>query len=57
MVPAPAHMLQEILSLQQPYMGIRSRVVSISSSLVCKAEVFKNIQLHDGVDVSTRGHQ
>ena len=25
MVPAPAHMLQEILSLQQPYMGKRSR--------------------------------
>ena len=26
MVPAPAHMLQEILSLQQPYMGKRSRL-------------------------------
>ena len=28
MVPAPAHMLQEILSLQQPYMGKRSRLAA-----------------------------
>ena len=26
MVPAPAHMLQEIISLQQPYIGKRSRI-------------------------------
>ena len=28
MVPAMAHMLQEILSLQQPYMGKRSRLAA-----------------------------
>ena len=28
MVPAPAHMLQEIISLQQPYMGKRSRLAA-----------------------------
>ena len=28
MVPAPAHMLQEILSLQQPYMGKRCRLAA-----------------------------
>ena len=28
MVPAPAHMLQEIISLQQPYMGKRNRLAS-----------------------------
>ena len=28
MVPAPAHVLQEILSLQQPYMGKRCRLAA-----------------------------
>ena len=28
MVPAPAHRLQEIISLQQPYMGKRSRLAA-----------------------------
>ena len=28
MVPAPPHMLQEIISLQQPYMGKRSRLAA-----------------------------
>ena len=28
MVPAPTHMLQEILSLQHPYMGKRSRLAA-----------------------------
>ena len=36
---------------------LQPNVVSISSSLVWKAEVFQNVQLHEGVDVSIRSHQ
>ena len=36
---------------------LQPNVVSISSSLVWKAEIFQNVQLHEGVDVSIRGHQ
>ena len=36
---------------------LQPNVVSISFSLVCQAEVFQNVQLHEGVDVSIRSHQ
>ena len=36
---------------------LQQNVVSISSSLVWKAEVFQNVQLHEGVDVTIRSHR
>ena len=45
-----SHMLANIVVLQQ-------NALFISSSLVWKAVVFQNVQLHEGVDVSIRSHQ
>ena len=36
---------------------LQPNVVSITSSLVWKAEVFQNVQLHESVGVSIRSHQ
>ena len=36
---------------------LQPNVVSISYSLVWKAEVFQNVQLQEGGDVSIRSHQ
>ena len=56
MVPAPTHMLQEFISLQQPYMGKRSRLAADDVVSICSSLVFQNVQLHE-VGVSIRSHQ
>ena len=50
MVPATSHMFQEIISLQQPYMGKRNRL----AAECCVHNFFLGVE---GVDVSIRSHQ
>ena len=58
---SPGHMLQEFFHCSSDIWAnvvvLQPNVVSIKFFLGVEAEVFQNVQLHEGVDISIRSHQ